>query len=467
MTLNLNSVLKTSIFLGALIILQSIPVINAGATEVDFSSALELLLKGNERLEVARITEDRLALQRSAMRGLYYPKLTVSGRYTHLDDAVEMDLNDIRTAMLALHPDIPAEMLPSFDMTFQDEQFWRASADLVWPVFTGGRIQATNRAAELRVKGANENIRQTESELLSELVQGYFGLRLSKDLVHVAQEAFNGMSQHFTQAQALEKNGLIPHAETLHAKVALDEADRQLKMAIHNVDIAQTVLQRLLLCDDDLEPNSPLFILQNIEPLEVFEKSASEMSPLIRQVRIRKSLTQEAVKKEKSAYLPDLYLFGTKALYTEDLTTLEPEWAAGVGASFTLFDGFSRRHRLAASKKAERAAVVTDRQAILDVKAMVEKVYYEMLKAREKYDALYSSRQYASELLRTKQRAFEEGFATSLELVDAQLALSHVKVDELKSAYEFDVALSRLLQISGEWEWFENYRQQDVLEVSF
>lgn len=76
----------------------------------------------------------------------------------------------------------------------------------------------------------------------------------------------------------------------------------------------------------------------------------------------------------------------------------------------------------------------------------MEKRYQELMKALEQYNAIAASRNLTEEFVRIRQRVFEEGMATSL---DAQLALSRVLVKRLNAAFEFDVALSELLEACG------------------
>ena len=66
-----------------------------------------------------------------------------------------------------------------------------------------------------------------------------------------------------------------------------------------------------------------------------------------------------------------------------------------------------------------------------------------------------------------RARSFEEGFATSLDVVDAQLALSRIEIETLVAAYDFDVALAELLEVSGESEKFEAYMARADLEEAF
>ena len=45
------------------------------------------------------------------------------------------------------------------------------------------------------------------------------------------------------------------------------------------------------------------------------------------------------------------------------------------------------------------------------------------------------------------KKSFEEGLATSIEVIDAELALEKVNLDQLKAIYEYNVAYAKLVDI--------------------
>jgi len=88
-----------------------------------------------------------------------------------------------------------------------------------------------------------------------------------------------------------------------------------------------------------------------------------------------------------------------------------------------------------------------------------------LMKALEQFEALDASLALAEENLRVRRRGFEEGLATSLDVVDAQLTLSGVHVERLVAAFDFVVALAELLEASGQSDKFEEYRSRAHLEI--
>ena len=436
--------------------------------DLSFSDALQILQSKNETLKAARLEEKQKEYEKSAAQGLYYPKLQLGIQYTQIDDPISIDLNDIRSVILGLHSEIPSSMIPSFEMQVQDDKYWKSSISAVWPVYMGGRIKAANRAADAFLDKSKEQLRSAEYSLTSELIKVYFGLRLSRRVVEIREQVLKGMDQHLFQAKKLEENGMIAEAERLHAQVAQSEANRELKKAVRDEKIAHTALMNTLSVDYPIEPTSPLFIFRMVPSLQDFKDKALGKNPLLKQIVAQKEAAHQGYKKEMGTFLPEAYLFGNYELYKEDLTILEPEWAVGIKLNFTLFEGKSRYNKAKAAKSLEEQVSLLETRARRDITTLIEKRYQELMKALDQFDALESSLVAAKEYLRVRTLSFEEGFATSIDVVDAQLALSKVRIERLLSVYDFDVALAELLETSGESEQFKIYQTEgEEIEVTF
>ena len=421
--------------------------------ELSFGEALALLTKRNHELQ-------------AAAKGLRLPRLQASARWTRIDEPITIDLEPIRGAMLALHPTVPPEAVPPFVADIQDDRFFKAQMELTWPVYTGGKIAAANRAAAARVEDARQQGRGTEQNLIAELAHRYYGLRLAEQARAVRQSVFNGMKQHLFQARRMEEEGLIARAERLHAEVAHAEASRALQAADQDVALATAALRSLLESDRDVRPTSDLFVVHSLPPLDELQRLASEGNPDLKRLAAQRELARQLVAVERSAYLPDVALFAVRELATADLTVLEPTWAAGLGVRMSVFDGLSRGHRVAAARAAENTIDHLEAGARAEIALLVESRYRELKKAVEQFDSLTATIVLAEENLRVRSSAFEEGFATSLDVVDARTTLAGARLSRLSAAYDFVTTLADLLATVGQGERFESYRQLADVEVN-
>jgi outer membrane protein TolC len=75
----------------------------------------------------------------------------------------------------------------------------------------------------------------------------------------------------------------------------------------------------------------------------------------------------------------------------------------------------------------------------------------------EQNTGLESTLVLANEYANSTEKAFAEGLATSIAVVDSQAKVAQVKTLRLKLFYDYDVALARLLQTAGVPEEFVNY----------
>ncbi|HMM35962.1 MAG TPA: TolC family protein, partial [Thermoanaerobaculia bacterium] len=112
---------------------------------------------------------------------------------------------------------------------------------------------------------------------------------------------------------------------------------------------------------------------------------------------------------------------------------------------------------LAARERGDRVADLAAR-ARRDVETLVEKRYREARKAQEQIEAFGAALELARENVRVRTRAFEEGVATSLDVVDALLSLAKVELGRLAAARDLDVALAELLEAAGRTETYETLR---------
>lgn len=456
----MSASLRSTLLTAALLACLPVPALAQApaAPPVSYADALTHVLQNHESLKAADKEVRQREEERGAAKSLYWPKVDAAITQTNIDRPIDLDLNEIRTVILGLHPLVPASRIPPFVSHFQDANFWLANVNVTWPIYTGGKVAAANHAAEAQVQDATAMRLLAKESLSTELARRYFGLRLALSARQVRQQVLAALEQHLHDAVRLEEEGMISHAERLHAEVARSEADRELRKANHDVEIARAGLANILSDGPAGDPSSPLFLLPSLEPLDAFQRQAQDGHPAFRRFAAQRSLAEQALKAEKGRFLPDVYVFGMRQLHEGDLTILDPKWAFGIGAKVTLFDGFDRSHKTAAARLQQGRVDDLEQRTRRDVATLVERRYIEVARARDVYTALQPAEELAAENVRVRTRAFEEGLATSLDVVDARLSASRVELGRLAAAYDFDVALAELLEASGQSDRFETLR---------
>lgn len=441
----------------------SIPAFSGEA--LTFTQALDMMVSGNESVLRAASEVEQKQYEARVTRGLNFPEVTLSGQYVRINDAIDLDLNPVRDVILALHPAVPPAAVPLFQETVQEEAFFKSQLNVTWPVYTGGKISAAQSAADAGVRESAAKLDQTKDTLTSELVKYYYAVRLADQVYQIRQEVVNALNIHVFQARRLQEEGFIARTEVLHARVAQARAERESKASLRDLDLAKIALANILASEKPVTPVSPLFLLPSVDPEASFIRQARDHHPAIARIEAVRDRAGENLKAARSERYPTVYLFGTRELYENDLTVLDPAWSIGAGVNFTLFDGGARAGKIAAARKIENQAELMQRKLARDLETLVSSRYQEMMKASEQYDSLQSSVDLAQENIRARRRSFEEGLATSLDVVDAQLSLSETRVERLLAAYNFDVAFARLLEACGRGTEFPQYLAGNMMEV--
>lgn len=439
-----------------------------------FEQALQQVYENNGGIKASHWEVERAKYEQKVQRGLFLPSIGAMGAYVYMSDPLQIDLNDQKPTLShtlgQMAQDVPTlapviskygQQLAAKDWkyTLQDNQFFFADATLTWPLFTGGKIMAAQKYAGAQRAEAEIKHEAVRSAVTTELVERYFGYRLSLQVVAIRNQVLQNMKKHVSDAKKLEQNGMLTKAERLHAQVSMAEAERDLMASTNDLQLNGSALKATLgATSDSLLPVSPLFINPLIETLEYYQQLATENNEIIKQLDAKKQMAKAGYMKEVSHYMPDIVAMGRHNLYTWNMWDGVPKTMVGVGFKWTLFDGFARENKVKAALINERMVDSYQQKAQNEIPVLVEKHYVELKKSIEQLQSLETTMEFAREYVQVRQKAFQEGLATSTELVDAELALSKVKIARLQALYAYDVALARLLTVCGRIDLYETYR---------
>jgi outer membrane protein TolC len=423
--------------------------------------------------------------------GLRLPQFSLSAKAVAMSDNLELDLTPVRDAITPLYttlgnygvfsgvpnPD-PATnpvmpILPdnvstqvvrqklleggehianaNWVETIQEKNFATVSADFLWPVFTGGKINNATKAAKVEVKLSEEELRNTEGELLTEVVSRYYGLTLALQAEKVREQMFMAMEKHYADAQKFYENGIIAKVELLHAQVSKNEAERELKKARHDIRIIHAGLDASLSYDTAvvIQPLSNLFINNEIPEVSYWTQSATLYNPQLKQIEGKKELTNIKKKADQGNYFPSVAMMGTYNLVDKNYSPYLPEWLVGVGVKWTVFDGLDRKHKINADEAIMSQVGYAEQKAHTDLKAYIIKLTQELEDQKEQKTELDNTLELANEYASSTEKAFSEGLVNSTSVVEAHSKVAQVKALRLKLLYDYDVTLAKLFQTAG------------------
>lgn len=447
-------------FIAGILLVQpvfSAEVKKGGIERVDltFEQAYELMLENNNKLKAYNELIKQMKYEKRSALGQFSPKVGLNATYIHFNHDLTLTSPTGSTI-----PVIPA----SITTPIQDKNVFTAGGAVVWNIFTGGKLLSNHAAARAKLEASNEKYKEVQDELTLELVKRYYGLRMARDVVEVRKQVADGIGQHLKDAKLLEKEGIISKSERLHAEVAYADAMRDYKASLRDANVIEEGLKTLIKAQDAnlkdvcIQPNSLLFVYDDSTiDIVAMKENVKANNPQLKQLRAKKKALNAKYHAKMANYSPTLSLFAYDVAAASHLSEAFPRAAIGGTANWLLFDGFSRYNDVKAANSERKMVDFEISDAEYNLESLVVKQYQELMKYKEQYDSSSKSIENAQEALRTSSLAFKEGFGTSLQVTDAQMMLSKVKIERLNSIYNYDVTLADLLKTNGDTKAILNY----------
>lgn len=433
---------------------------------LSYAGAREALLSGSEQLRAAGAEVTAREEQALADKGLNHPSVTLDTRMVWGSKTVDFGTFDLGGRVMAYgatSPAIGAAMQRLGPAVMQevaglkiplhykmDIDGPRSALQATWVLYSGGRISAKQAASEAAAREAHSNLRTEADSLERELAEKYFGVQLANSVTALRAEALRSQQREVDRAVAFEKAGTLSRLERMSVEVNRDKARRDLLAAQSDEKVARAELARLVRSDVSGTLSTPLFVLEgDIGTLQSWQQEALASSPVLASYGAKTEQARELVKAAKGAWMPTVYAFGEKNLIKHYLTIPEPDWMAGIGVKFTLWNNRDRSAELAAARAVEEKALAGTAEVRSRLESGVEVAWLRTRQMRELYALTRSTVSLAEENLRMREAAFAQGLTTANELWDARTKLTGARVEQKVAAYKFVVAWAALNAAAG------------------
>ncbi|MDC5851537.1 TolC family protein [Vibrio europaeus] len=445
----------------------------SSAAAISFDQAWQVLQQENNSLAAQRSNVERYEHLKNATDNLNLPSVTVGANYTRLDTDVKVSGSQLFESTGQHLPNLGPVFnqllagLGGVTSTITERDIFSSSIRAVWPIFTGGRINAAQSAAEGRKQQAQSELAMETQARFEDLSKYYFSVLLAQEVVETRRLVEQGLTKHRDNALKLEQQGQIARVERLQAESALDKAVIERKKAEKSLEIAQSALNQILNQTTNIEPADSLFINQNLPEQSLFIERTLDTYPGLALLEAKEKQAASLIKAEKGKYYPEVYLYGDYSLHEDDslASQMKPDWLVGVGVNIPLIENSGRSDQVKAAHSAVSQVRYLKAQAKQDLSVLVQKTYLEAQQAQEEVLGLESSIELAGENLNLRQKAFSQGLSTSTDVVDAQLYVASVQTQKAAASFNYLISLSKLLALSSEMDAFRQY-QHNAINIS-
>lgn len=428
---------------------------------LDFSQARQLAHDRVDSIKVEAAETAKRESEAKSARSLHGPKIELDSKQTW--GRKTLDYGTVNLGGL-----IPGLHLPPIDLYHEEDIGGpRAAINAQLPIYMGGAINAKVRAADEAVYESQARTQAQRDTVDTELAQKYFAVQLARSIERLQNEMLHQQELEVRKALRFEKTGTISRLERMAVEVNRDTAKRELLTAQTNRRVAESELAGLLREENVRELKTPLFVVtEDIGTLKSWQDKALSASPVLKSVVAQRRQAEQGVTAAKAAWHPQIYAFANYNMIKHYLTIPEPDWIAGIGLKFTLWDNKDRNASIAAANSLVTKAQAAHDEARNRIQTAVQTAYLKSNEAREAYRLTDSTLSLAKENLRLREKGFSEGLSTADEVNDARTKLLAAEIARRVAAYRFVVAWAMLNAACGDMNAFEQSvtRQTNIFE---
>lgn len=372
---------------------------------------------------------------------LVWPTLQFQSSYTRTD-------NPMYVLGSALNQRAFGPALSDFNH-LPDVDNWNLKGQVTVPLYTGGALSAGRRAARSGVQATAAQAEAIRQTLAFETVRAFHTVQKTRGFVRAAEAAVASFEQHLELAQKRFAAGTLLRADVLDVEVRLAQAREDLARARNARALALEGLRTLL----GLEPGA--FDVAETAP-EVPVPDAADFSarPELTAVRHQIEAAQAQTRAARGGYLPRLAAFGS--LDYDQGWKLEGEgtsYTAGVLLQWNLFDGRLTRGKVAEAQAGLDQALEQERKLKLGLGFEVEQARLNLREANERLAVTAKAITQAEESVKLTRDRFEQGLALTLQLIDAETALTVARVRRAEAEADQRIAVAALRRALGLPQW--------------
>jgi outer membrane protein TolC len=417
---------------------------DAPALVLTLEEAVRRGLEASHRLKETSARGEAAAASADERHAATLPQLAFQAGYTRTNHVEQFGVVAPGGQLRILYPDVPDN--------------YRSRLDAQWPLYTGGRLPAIERAARLEADAAADDLQALGADVRLEVTRTYWELVTAIESVRVFDAALERTQAHLADVRNQLNAGLIPPNDVLMVE-AQQSRQRMLNIqARAGRDVVEAALARLVGAPPGtrIQPATPLDVPAPADRadtplLEIALQNRSERAALVDRVRA----AAERGRAASAGARPTVAAAGgfdyarpnPRIFPREDAS--RSSWDASVNVSWTLFDGGRTRAEVAEASALARAvqARLDDFDAALAVE--LRQRTSDLEAARAAVIAAEDGMQAATEARRVAGERFAAGVATSTDVVDAQLALLQAELDRTQAIVSIRLAEARLARALG------------------
>ncbi|MBM3163374.1 MAG: TolC family protein [Chlorobi bacterium] len=423
----------------AALLLFALPL-RAEAAPLTLEETLRLVKENNPSLKAAVEEVNAADARVRKSRSAYFPQITAGAGYTRIDPVSEMGFAGSE----------PVRFMP------KDNYEAKITAKAVLIDF--GRRGDEVDIARSGKNAAGHTLDLTNRELSYQAVQLFYGILFLRESIRVEDKEITALQKASDYTSKRYRAGTATRFDVLTTEVRI-QAARSRKLSLEQQLRRQEITLRRI---SGLAANDPLDLKGSFsvnpahpdEPSLVAEalKRRPEVNIAGENEQIARLRRSQAMK-EGLPVVSASASWGVSNGYQPDIDEIRENVAAGIHIEVPIFTGF----RTSAERQEAAALLRAAAQRRIDAEQLaagdVEETLHALETSRKNILTTESQVQQAKLAAEHARTRYENGMATTLDLLDTEAALAQAELARLQAAYDYVMNNYTLKRATGEVFW--------------
>src|SRR5512143_1504497 len=428
-----------------IVLLLAFAAASSSAEPLSRKEAVARALDRNPTVKRSLADRDGLRGRAKQARADALPEVNVYGSFLRYQDPGFLNSPNIA--------EFPPEILQAFRPLASN--LWDGNVSVrqtLWTFSLGKAIRAAGYAEHL---GA-ENVRSARQDVALQAVFAYNAHLLALEQVKVGEMVVNQKEKQLEMARNRRGAGVATDLEVLRFEVDLANARTTLLRLAGAADLARGDLNAVMVepTDKAIEPTDALEFVETAADQQQVVREAVSSRPEVKAVTWSEKISDEAIGIYKADMQPRLDLNGAFGWSVRDTQNFfEPnykKWSLSVTLKIPVFDGFRTAGRVAQAR-ADRDKVDQDRVALQTLIDLEAKQAVDRLRvASSVFHATELNVAQARKALEMIDANYRLGAATTLDVLDAQAALTQAEFSRLEALHAHANARAGLRYVMGQ-----------------
>ncbi|MBF0289764.1 MAG: TolC family protein [SAR324 cluster bacterium] len=432
---------------------------------LNLEQCLQIALENNRLQSISQENLRIAEAQRQQAISSYWPQLNFSTIAMRLDETPNFvfpasTFQSVPIQFGGASIDMPPVDVPGQDVKLMDRDIILSSLNLMYPLYTGGKISSINTQAEMGLKIAQMRHRQTNLKLVYDVKRMFYGTLLTAKLQRIADQILQRFKTNLELTKKLfhQGSGSVQKTDYLKLKVIVSSLHSMREYLIANHELARSALVMTL----GLDWQTPVNIREQDFPFEPDTKAlpdliagSYEFSPDWNQVQYGLQTLEAKLEEAQSGHLPVIALTGKlhhiENSYDSGIMTSKNRdgWQIGIVLNFPLFAGFRTSHEVAEAQA--RLDQLRHQKILLHdgLVLQVKQTFLEIQQTQKQVIFTQDAWENAREHLQLNERGYQNDLLPIDDVIGAQVMAAMTQAQYLKTLHDHVLNRAKLGMIIG------------------